>query len=53
MGNRENGMFYPKVREQGKSRWETAKMRYFTEKSTHRRKLDGKQGKWHVLHKSP
>jgi hypothetical protein len=45
MGNCENGMLYTKVLAQGKSRWETGKMRHFTEKSTHREKVDGKLGK--------
>jgi hypothetical protein len=45
MGNWENETFYGKVHPQGKSRCETGKMRHFTEKSTHRGKVDGKLGK--------
>ena len=52
MGNCENDMFYGKVHPQGKSPWETAKMRHFMEKSTHRGQVDGKLRKWHVVHKS-
>ena len=53
MGNCEDVTFYRKVHPQGKSRWETAKMRHFTEKSVHRGKVDGKLRRCDILRKSP
>jgi hypothetical protein len=53
MGNWDNGMFYREGHAQGKHQWGTVKMVYFTQKSMHRGKVDGRLGKWHILHKCP